>query len=81
MTNFITIAVLICQVGASNKLLCFDKGSENLRQSDVKTSKALVFFKCEDRQYKQCDLETKWDGCKFILLNGTVAFSSYTCPE
>lgn len=80
MTNFITIAVLVCQMGVSNKMTCTDKGTENLRDNEVKSSTLFQYYKCSDKQMKQCDLETKWDGCKFVMADKSVAFSSYTCP-
>jgi hypothetical protein len=80
MTSFITIAVLICQVGASNRLQCYDKGAENLRDNEVKTSVAFQYYKCSDNIYRVCDLDTKWDGCKFTMTDKKVVYSSYTCP-
>lgn len=80
MTNFITIAVLVCQVGASHKFMCYDKGSGNLRENEIKTSVAMTYYKCNDSQLRVCDLDTKWDGCKFTLDDKSVAYSSYTCP-
>lgn len=81
MASFITIAVLVCQVAApGKKLLCYDKGSENLRSTEVKSSAAFTYYKCSDSQLKSCDNDTKWDGCKFTMNDKTVAYSSYTCP-
>lgn len=80
MTNFITIAVLVCQMGASKMMLCSDKGTENLRDNEVKSSIIFQYYKCNDRHMKQCDLETKWDGCKFVMEDKSIAYSSFTCP-
>ena len=52
MTNFITIAVLVCQVGVSNKRSCFDKVTENLRDNEVKYAVLFQYYKCSDRLYK-----------------------------
>lgn len=71
MTNFITIAVLVC-VGASNQLQCFDKGSENLRDNEVKSAVLFQYYKCSDKLYRSCALETKWGGCKFTLIDNKV---------
>lgn len=77
---FITISVLICMVSAGKpaKTLCYDKGIKNIRAEEVKQQKETSYFKCSDREYKHCG-EMPYDGCKYILKDGEIVFSSSMC--
>lgn len=85
MINFVTIAIVVCTLNVSNKhpkdLFCYDKGIENLRATDIASSSPFDFYKCTDKYMKNCNTEfSKMDGCKFILKDKTVYYSSLTCP-
>lgn len=79
MTGFVTIAVLICQMSAGKPMQCYDKGTANLRGSEVQSFSKIEYYKC-NTGYKECNMETKWDGCKYSIKGKDVAYSSYTCP-
>jgi len=86
MTGFVTIMVLICQVHSYNNLhghpsdlYCYDKGIANLRGPDVQTYSKFEYYKCQDKSEKNCNTEIRWDGCKYILKDKDVFYSSDTC--
>lgn len=76
--DFITIMILVCQLNAS-KLVCFEKGSSNLRASEVKVSKTVTYYKCTNKKYDDCDMDYKVDGCRFTMKDGAIIYSSYAC--
>jgi len=83
MTGFVTIMVLVCQLNvipSTKGLYCYDKGVVNLRGSLVKGFKEFNYYKCNDRYFKDCSTESKWDGCNFSLVNSGQYYSSTVCP-
>lgn len=83
MTGFITMMVLICQtnlIPGHKGLYCHDKGTVNLRGSLVKEAKTFEYFKCNDKYFKDCNVEIKWDGCSFVTTDKKQYYSSTACP-
>ena len=74
--------ILICQtnvIPGHKGLYCYDKGSLNLRGSLVKTNKTFEYYKCNDKYFKDCNVDMKWDGCNYILDKDGQYYSSNAC--